>query len=125
MTGAGVRDGSERPRCCRSQAAVQRAEAIASAASQHATGSHTEGLQLLQPVVQAVRHQHEVERTAEALQKAVLGSKALADLPRLEAAILAARKAGDIDADILRCRLHLDQRNNRLAQKQHRTGQNM
>ena len=124
MTGSGVRDGSDRPCCPCSQAAVQRAEAVASAASQHATGAHAEGLQLLQPVLQAVRHQHEVERTAEALQKAVLGSKALADLPRLEAAILAARKAGDIDADILRYQLHLDQHNRTLQTSSAEAAQN-
>ena len=52
--------------------------------------------------MQAARRRLEVVRTTNALQRATQGCHSLGDLPRLEAAILAARKTKDVDADVLR-----------------------
>ena len=49
---------------------------------------------LLLPHIQACRKRLEAERAAETLQKALASCRGLADLPKLEAAILNARKAG-------------------------------
>jgi hypothetical protein len=48
----------------------------------------------LLPRIQACRKRLEVEKAAEALHKATLNCKSLADLPKLEGAILNARKVG-------------------------------
>jgi len=53
-------------------------------------------------VIQAAKRRLKVVRTTEALQRATAGCRTLGDLHRLEAAILAACKTKDIDADILR-----------------------
>lgn len=84
------------------QVRVQRAEAAASAAASSVASGHCEGLRALQPVLQTAKRQLEIERAAELLQRAVSTSQTLADLPKLEAAILAARKTGDIDPSVLK-----------------------
>lgn len=50
-------------------------------------------------VPQAVKQKLEVERAAEGLARAAASCKAVSDLPRLEAAILAARKVGAHELD--------------------------
>lgn len=52
------------------------------------------GLDALTPLIQAVRKQLDIEKAAEGLTRTTSGAKTLADLPKLEAAILAARKIG-------------------------------
>jgi hypothetical protein len=84
------------------QGALAKAEAAAQAA---ANGSGlVAGTEALAPRVAAARRQLEVQRAAEALAKAAQSSKTVTDLPRLEAAILAARKVGVQDADPETCR---------------------
>lgn len=79
-----------------------KAEAAASSAAANSACGHTAGLQTLQPMLHAAKRQLEIERSTELLQKAVNNCKLLADLPKLEAAILAARKTGNVSADVLR-----------------------
>lgn len=88
------------------KAAIAKAEAAASAVSSSSgstTGSTGGGggacgslafSELLVVRLQAARRRLEVERVAEALHKAVLAYKAVADLPKLETAVLNARKVG-------------------------------
>ena len=84
------------------QAAAQRAESAASKAGSSIASGHTQGLAYLQPLLQKARRQLEVEHVGESLQKAVAAFQSLADLPKLEAAIIAARKKIDVDPAILR-----------------------
>ena len=81
---------------------MSKAEAAASSASLNSACGHSVGLQRLQPVLQAARRQLEIERGTELLQKAVNNCKSLADLPKLEAAILVARKTGNVNPEALR-----------------------
>ncbi|KAK9821741.1 hypothetical protein WJX81_001109 [Elliptochloris bilobata] len=74
------------------KAELARAEAAAAAAA--GGGGRGDGVALLAPALAAARRQLEVERAAEGLARAVSGTAAVADLPRLEAAILAARRVG-------------------------------
>lgn len=53
---------------------------------------------LLVQLVQAAKKRLELERASEALHKAVMVHRNLADLPKLEAAILSARKVGHINS---------------------------
>lgn len=57
------------------------------------------GAELLAPRIAAARQRLEVERAAEGLARAAAGCRAVADLPRLEAAILTARKVGAHELD--------------------------
>ena len=77
---------------------LSKAEAAGQSASS-TTGKLSVGWDLLQPCLQAARRQLEVERACEALSRAAASAKAVSDLPRLEAAILAARKVGAHEAD--------------------------
>lgn len=63
------------------------------------------GHELLGPVIAAGRRQEDIERASEGLSRAAAAAHTVSDLPKLEAAILAARKlAGeDLDHDIYRC----------------------
>lgn len=81
---------------------MQKAEAASVKASGSSGTVHAEGLAQLQPVLQAAKLQLEAQLGAETLQKAAASCKTLADLPRLEAAILSARKTNCQDADLLR-----------------------
>lgn len=56
------------------------------------------------PPPQAAKAKLELERAAEGLARAAAGCKAVGDLPRLEAAILAARRVGahELDAEAYR-----------------------
>lgn len=84
--------------CMRLQAEIMKAEAVAAAAA----GSSIlwEAAQALQPAIADGKRQQEVEKAGEVLARAVAASKGLADLPKLEAAIVAARKAGAHEADV-------------------------
>lgn len=86
------------------QVELIKAEAAAAAAAGSSVTS--EAAMGLQPAIAEAKRQQEVEKAAEALARALAGAKGLQDLPRLEAAILAARKAGAHEADIdtYRCR---------------------
>ena len=81
------------PRCTSSalKTALAKAEAAAAAAAPGAC-LFVMGAELLQPRISAAKQKLEVERAAEGLARAASSCKAVADLPRLEAAILAARK---------------------------------
>ena len=52
----------------------------------------TVGVDALSPLMQRARRQLEVEKASEALSRTVAAAKGVGDLPRLEAAILQARK---------------------------------
>ena len=85
------------------QAGVLKAEAAAAAAGGGGcTSGLSQGSQLLQPLLVAARRRLEVERASEQLQRIVASSHALGDLPKLEAAILSARRTGGVHPDILR-----------------------
>lgn len=75
------------------QAEVSRAEAASSAASWALSGPSL-GSGMLTPLIQRAKHQLEVERARAGLHKAIAAAKTGAELPQLEAAIQAARKAG-------------------------------
>ena len=75
------------------QGEVSRAEAASSAASGAVSGLSV-GSDMLTPLIQRAKHQLEVERAKGGLHKAIAGAKTDTDLPQLEAAIQAARKAG-------------------------------
>jgi hypothetical protein len=80
------------------QAALAKAEAAATAAA--ASGTRlAEGAELLVPALAAARRQLEMERAAETLSRVAASATKLTDLPRVEAAILAARKVGAQDLD--------------------------
>ncbi|PSC75029.1 hypothetical protein C2E20_1867 [Micractinium conductrix] len=88
------------PRCTSSalKTALAKAEAAAAAAAPGAC-LFVMGAELLQPRISAAKQKLEVERAAEGLARAASSCKAVADLPRLEAAILAARKVGAQELD--------------------------
>ncbi|KAK9816451.1 hypothetical protein WJX72_000489 [[Myrmecia] bisecta] len=73
--------------------ALAKAEAASQAAANNTSGL-TVGQDLLHPTIVSARRQLEVEKAAEALHRAVSSSATVTDLPKLEAAILAARKVG-------------------------------
>ncbi|CAD7702855.1 unnamed protein product, partial [Ostreobium quekettii] len=97
------------------KAALLKAEAACSSAS---GSSLTSGVwspsELLVPKVSAARKRMDVEKAVEALGRATTSCKTVADLPKLEASILSARKVGaeELDpegytvASELRVRLH-------------------
>ncbi|KAF8072774.1 MAP1D [Scenedesmus sp. PABB004] len=99
---AGALDACMARRPCGSgplRAAVAKAEAAAAAvagASGGAAGGAASAAfsDALLPRLQAARRRLEVERSAEALHRACLAHRSVAELPRLEAAILNARKVG-------------------------------
>eukprot|EP00884_Botryococcus_braunii_P020575 jgi/Botrbrau1/7200/Bobra.0300s0026.1 len=85
------------------KAALAKAEAAATAAA--ASGTRlAEGAELLVPALAAARRQLEMERAAETLSRVAASATKLTDLPRVEAAILAARKVGaqDLDPEVYR-----------------------
>lgn len=84
------------------QAATQKAEGAASKAGGSNLCGHGEGLLFLQPILQTAKRRLDAERAADSLQKAVAASKSLSDLPKLEAAIIAARKVKGVNPDVLR-----------------------
>ena len=75
------------------QAEVSKAEAASSAASGALSGPSV-GSGMLTPLITRAKHQLEVERARAGLHKAIAAAKTGAELPQLEAAIQAARKAG-------------------------------
>lgn len=77
---------------------LSKAEAAAAAAAPGAC-QFAPGAELLAPRIAGIKGKLEVERAAEGLARAAAACKAVADLPRLEAAILAARKVGATDLD--------------------------
>ena len=85
------------------QAELIKGEAAAAAAA----GSSIvwTGAQLLQPAIADARRQQELERAVDNLARSAAGAKGVGALQKLEAAILAARKAGahEADADIYKC----------------------
>ena len=83
------------------QEATHRAELAASKASSIASG-HSAGTAYLQPLLREARLQLEVLHAVEILQKATAAYKSLHDLPKLEAAIIAARKIKGVDPEVLR-----------------------
>jgi len=78
---------------CIVQAEVSKAESASSAAIGALSGPSM-GSGMLTPVIQRAKHQLEVERARAGLHKAIAAAKTDAELPQLEAAIQAARKAG-------------------------------
>ncbi len=82
--------------------ATQKAEQAASKAGSGTVSGLSAGLAYLQPLLQEARQQLERDRAADCLQKAISANKSLPDLPKLEAAILAARKVKDVDPAILK-----------------------
>ncbi|DBB08447.1 TPA: hypothetical protein ACH3X3_15276 [Trebouxia sp. C0006] len=75
------------------KAEVSKAEAASSAASGALSGLSV-GSGMLTPLITRAKHQLEVERARAGLHKAIAAAKTGAELPQLEAAIQAARKAG-------------------------------
>ncbi|KAL4537181.1 hypothetical protein Ndes2437B_g08332 [Nannochloris sp. 'desiccata'] len=75
------------------KAALAKAENAATAAAPGA-GAFAIGSQWLAPRVTAARTKLSLERAAETLARAVSSCRSVSDLPKLEAAILAARKFG-------------------------------
>ena len=75
------------------QSELASAETAAQGASS-SISSLSVGLDALTPLIQAVRKQLDIEKAAEGLTRTASSAKTLADLPKLEAAILAARKVG-------------------------------
>ncbi|KAL0041632.1 hypothetical protein WJX79_010152 [Trebouxia sp. C0005] len=75
------------------KAEVSKAEAASSAASGPLSGPSV-GSGMLTPLIQRAKHQLEAERARAGLHKAIAAAKTGAELPQLEAAIQAARKAG-------------------------------
>lgn len=80
-----------------SQAEVGRAEAASSAASGALSGLSV-GSDMLTPLINRAKQQLEVERARSGLHRAMAAAKTDADLPQLDAAIQAARRAGVQDS---------------------------
>ena len=76
-----------------SQAELGRAEAV-SAASIGAVSGLSVGPDMLAPLIVRAKHQLEIERARGGLHRAMAAAKTDADLPQLDAAIQAARRAG-------------------------------
>lgn len=83
------------------QEAKHRADLAASKASSITSG-HSAGTAYLQPLLREARQQLEVLHAVEVLQKAIAAYKSLPDLPKLEAAIIAARKFKGVNPEVLR-----------------------
>ena len=81
---------------CWLQGDISRAEAAVQGATSTISGL-TVGVDALSPLMQRARRQLEVEKVSEALSRTVAAAKGVGDLPRLEAAILQARKLAAAD----------------------------
>ena len=92
-----------------SQAEVSGAEAASAAASGALSGLSV-GSDMLTPLINRAKQQLEVERARGGLHKAMAAAKTDADLPQLDAAIQAARRAGVQDrvTEASRCILPFD-----------------
>lgn len=86
------------------KAALSKAERVA-ATTVGNTSSVTLGTEFLAPRVLAVKRQLDLERAAEALGRMAQGAKSIEALPKLEAAILTAKKLGadELDPESYRC----------------------
>ena len=86
----GALPDTDAARCCL-QGDISRAEAAVQGATS-TISSLTVGVDALSPLLHRARRQLEVEKASEALSRTVAAAKGVGDLPRLEAAILQARK---------------------------------
>lgn len=86
--------------------ALSKAERV-SAATTGNTSNVALGSEFLAPRVQAVKRQLDLERAAETLGRTAQAAKSIEALPKLEAAILAAKKVGadELDPESYRCAL--------------------
>ncbi len=77
---------------------LSKAEDIAAATAVNSSGI-TLGSEFLAPRLQAVKRQLELERAAEVLARCAQSVRSIESLPKLEAAILAARRVGADELD--------------------------
>ena len=76
-------------------------DAVSSASSWQAFG-HSDGMQILQKSLNSAKQRLEIEQQRDALHKVVHSATTLSDLPKLEAAILKAKKSSLNDPDLLK-----------------------
>ena len=86
------------------KAAINKAERVAAATAGNMS-SVALGTEFLTPRLQAAKRQLDLERAAEALGRMAQGAKSIEALPKLEAAILTAKKlrADELDPESYRC----------------------
>jgi len=85
------------------QAVLSKAEEAATAAASGSCGSFTSGSDLLDPLLKTARIKLGVSKATETLARALASCRTVADLPKLEAALLGVRKFGahEIDSAVL------------------------